>query len=702
MALINTLREKMGPLIVIAVGICILAFIAADLLGPNSALFGSSRNEVGEISGETITIQEYQSQVEELRNNYQMQTNRTPSENEMTSIRQQAWDFLIVKKAFQKQYDELGIEVTDDEVVDMVQGNNIHPELVQAFTNPETGEFDKNQVLAFLQNVGQAPEPQQAAWFNFERSLHPSRLRIKYDNLLLKTNYVTAEEAKREYQQENTVAEVKYLYVPFYSISDTAINVTEAQLKDYIKENSEQYQIEDTRSIKYITFPIQPLADDSLYFKQELERLKTEFKGVEDDSAFARLNTDGTSSFQTLKIGQLPKSLQSNATNLTPGDVRGPYYEEGSYRLFKVSAIDQDTVYSAKASHILFKADPADQNAKAAAKKEAENILKEIRSGASFEEMARQHSDDPSASRGGDLGWFPQGRMVQPFEDAVFGANSEGLVNRVVETNFGYHIIKVTAPKTNLNYKIATIEREITPSETTRNQALRKADYFAATSKSEQDFIANAEKDGLQIQEATRIEKDARSFGNFGNTREMIRWMFTEASKGDVSSVFEVENNFVVAVVTGETEKGTADLEAVQEEVTTKVRNKLKAEQIIKRLKEQQGTLEELATKYGADAKVYNSSDLKLNSNTLPNVGFAPAAVGKAFALKQGERSKPVIEDNGVLVMELLSITEAPEIADYTSYKNQVQQKLESRASFDIMEAIKENAEIEDYRYKFF
>ncbi|MDQ3392854.1 MAG: SurA N-terminal domain-containing protein, partial [Bacteroidota bacterium] len=138
MALINKLREKMGTVVVIAVGFAIVSFIAADLLGPQSTFLGGPKNDVGEIAGEEIKIQEYQEQIEELKYNYSLQTQRAPSENEMAGIRQQAWDYLIVKKAFKKQYDRLGLAVTDDEVVDMVQGNNIHPDLVQAFTNPET------------------------------------------------------------------------------------------------------------------------------------------------------------------------------------------------------------------------------------------------------------------------------------------------------------------------------------------------------------------------------------------------------------------------------------------------------------------------------------------------------------------------------------------------------------------------------------
>lgn len=692
----------MGTVVVAAVGLAILSFIAADLLGPNSALFGGNDNNVGEIAGEDISYQEYQQQIEELKYNFTLQTNRNPSEGEILSLRQQAWDFLIVKKAFQKQYDELGLEVTEEEVVDMVQGNNISPDLVQAFTDPNTGEFDADQVVAFLRNLPQAPPQQQAAWYNFEASLQPSRLRLKYDNLFGMTNYVTTTEAKRLHRLGNTTADIKYLYVPFYAINDSTVEVTDAQLNEYLENNKEAYEVEESRSISYVTFPIQPSAEDSAAFQEELDNLKADFESVPNDSTFAVLNSDGGQAFATYGRGQLPQILQGNVSNLSEGDVRGPYFENGSYKLYKISDIIEDGTASAKASHILFRASPDDAEAKALAREEAENVLDELQAGADFATMAREHSDDPSASNGGDLGWFSEGQMVPPFQEAVFGANSPGLINEVVETDFGFHLIYVTEPATSINYQVATLERAMTPSDESRDAAFRTADYFAGTAESLEAFKENAQHDSLNIITAEGIDNNARTINNLTNGREIVRWAYNEASVGDISEVFELENNYVVAVLTGETEEGTADLESVRQEITTKVKNQKKGEIIRKRLTGSSGSLEELAKAFGADANVYSTPNLKLNSTSIPNVGFAPIAVGTSFSLEPGTRSEPVIEETGVIIIELNTITEAPEIADFTAYKNQIQQRNASMSSFSIMEAIKDNADIEDERYKFF
>lgn len=699
MALINQLREKAGRVIVIAVALAIGSFILADLLGPNSSLFGND-NSVGEISGETISIQDYQQRVEEMKYNYTLNTGRNPSEAEMNTIRQQAWEMLIVDIAFQKEFDELGITVTEDEAVDMVQGKNIHPDLVQAFTDPSTGEFDKTRIVSFLQNFSQLPPQNQQQWYNLENNLETSRLRIKYDNLFLQTNYVTTAEAQLEHKVENTTAEVNYLYVPYYSISDSAVSVTDQELQTYLDNNKEQYKVEESRSISYITFPIAASVEDSTYFREELEKIKRDFSNAEDDSSFARLNTEGGQSFGTFNIGQLPANLQDTA--LSEGDVKGPFLENGVFTMYKISDVIEDTVSSARASHILFKADKNDESAREEAENKAEEALREIRNGADFETIARERSEDGSASRGGDLGWFTEGRMVAPFEDAVFGANNAGLINKVIETDFGYHVIKVTEPKTNEAYKIATIQREISASDDTRDNAFRKADYFAGTTSSLEEFKENAQADSLNIQQAEGITRNDRRIGGLSNARELVRWLYRDASKGEVSNVYELDDHYVVAVMTGKVEEGVAPLDAVRDVITTKVKNQKKAEQIISQLKGSEESLDAIAASFGTDAKVHSTSDLKLSSNSLPQVGFDPIAVGKAFSLEAGERTAPFSSENGVLIIEMVNKIKAPEIADYTAYKEQVKQSLNGQTSYNVSEAVKEFADIEDSRYKFY
>ena len=702
MALISKIREKTGLAVgIIAFGL-ILFLVGGDILGPNSVILGKNRAEVGTIAGQKINHEEYIQQIEELKYNYTLNFGRNPSENELIAIRQQAWDFLIVKKAFQKEFDELGLSVTEEELVDMVQGKNIHPDLIQAFTNPQTGEFDREQIVIYLQQINQMPPQQQAGWYMFESNLEPSRLRLKYDNLLIKTDYVTEVEAQQQYQQENGVAEIKYLYIPYYSLSDTTVSVSDSDLEKYLSEHQISYQNEDTRSIIYVNFPIIPSSDDTLFFMDEMDKLAQEFAVIDDDSIYARINTDGDSPFGSYTIGQLPSRVRNDLDSLAAGYVVGPYLQTGNYVVNKVTEVLEDTLFYARASHILIKPDTESAADKSRARQEAQGLLNQIRNGANFALLARDNSDDPSSSAGGDLGWFDETRMVKPFADAVFSRTSEGLVPRVIETEFGYHIINVTGKKTNKIFKVATIEREISASDITRDEAFRKADYFASLTANREEFDRNAASDSLTINEAEDLKKDDRRISGLGDAREIIRWAFLDASIDQASTVFELDDQYIIAVLTGQTEEGPAGLEDVRVQLTPKVKNELKAEYIIQKLNEFDGTLDEIAEKYGSDARVFESFDIKLSSNSVPNIGFAPIAVGTIFSLKEGETSKPIIENDGVVIIQLNSLVESPEIADYTSYKNQLLQRRSSRTSYLTSEALKEYSDIVDERYRFF
>lgn len=705
MALIKKIRERTGLAIGFVAIALMLFIVGGDIMsGSNSVLFGQQKNDVGEIAGETVSIDRFRQEVEERKYNFTLQQQRNPTEAEMYSIRQQAWELLIVKIAFQEQFEELGIEVTEEELVDMVQGNNIHPEIAAAFANPETGEVDRDRIIQYLQMIDnqQLPPQQIAGWYLFENDLRPSRLRIKYDNLITNSNYVTTAEAKNYYQNQNTIAEVDYLYIPYTAINDSLINISESDLRNYLRENSELYQVEEHRSIEYVTFPIVASGIDSVEYREEMADLKVELAEAEEDSLFARRYSDATDYFNTYSVAQLPEQLRVNLGNLSEGDVRGPYLTSDSWVLYKVSEIMQDTVNSARASHILVKPDAQTDDAKAEARRQAQDILNQLRRGASFDSLARQFSDDPSASRGGDLGWFTEGQMVEPFEEAVFNSN-EGLVNRLVETTYGFHIIKVTQKATNKAFRIASVTRNITPSDATRNDVYQMAARFANRAGNLKRFEEVTDADSITVYSADDIYANDRRINNIANGREIVRWMYNEANVGDVSPIFETDDEYVVAALTDVVEEGLAPLAEVEQEIREEVKKKKQGELIIQRLSETEGTLEELAETFPVDANVGSTSSLKLSDNSLPApVGLAPEAVGAAFALEEGQRTSPIEVDNGIVIVELEAVTEALAVEDYSTYKDEIRQRNVGNESFYLSEVIKEFADIEDKRYRFY
>lgn len=702
MALIGTLRTKMTKWVVGAVALAMGAFIVgSDLFGSGPrSIFGGSSNEVGEIAGSTISLEEFQAVVQERENNYILSFGRQAGERELPTLRQQAWDLLISRKAIVPQYEKVGVEVTSDEVWDMIQGKNVDENVKSSFID-SAGNFDRNRLIQYLQSVEAMPAGSEARirWDIFKADLVPARSRIKYENLLIKTGYITEAEAEKDYHVQNDVAEIKFLYVPFFAISDSSVKVAESDLKAYYEKNKKKYKTAETRSMSYVSFPVIPSAQDSAAIRTEMERIATDFKTTQEDSLFASSNSDGANPYARYTPSSLPASI--NAATLVEGTVTGPFIDGGNYKITKVVRVGKDTVYNAKASHILIRWDDTSDAAKKTAKDKARKILAEIKGGADFAAKAREFGTDGTASKGGDLGWFSSGQMVKPFEKAVFDAKKTGVLNDVIETEFGYHIIDVTGVKDNTSFTVATIEREITPSDETQNEAFRKADVFTNGISGIADFKEKAKKENLVVADANNLGTGDRRINNLGEARNAIMWLFRDAKVGKVSDVFDLDGVYVVAVMTDETEEGFKSLDQVKEEITPLVRNQMKGKLLIEKINAQKGSLDEIAKAVGPDATVGTSSDLKLNTNSLPTAGFDPIAVGKAFALENGKRSPAFAGENGVLVLELTNKTIAPAVGDYSMFKNQLKQTQDAK-NYNIMEAVKVGSDIKDTRYKFY
>ena len=363
---------------------------------------------------------------------------------------------------------------------------------------------------------------------------------------------------------------------------------------------------------------------------------------------------------------------------------------------------------AARASHILIKPEGTTPEAKAAAKAKAQDILNKIKGGADFGALARQFGTDGTKDQGGDLGWFGQGRMVPAFEKAIFGATAPGLLPNVVETSFGYHVIKITAAPTTQTYQVAEVKKTITPSDATREVAYAKAQELKGQATDLESFRKLVTKDKTLVkQEAKNLDRSARAVNNLQNARELVRWAFGfspnggETKVGDVSEVYEMGDQYVIAALTDERAKGTATVASLRPELSALVRNEEKAKQIMAKLAKT-GPLEARASKYGPTAQVGTAPGVVLGQGNLSGVGFEPLAVGQAFALKAGQQSAPIQGEQGVLVIEPIMVEPAPAKADVKAIQQQLAQQRAQQQDGKIYEAIKAHANVTDNRTKFF
>lgn len=717
MALINKIRERSGIAVAVVAVSLILFILGGDFLANNgqSSLFGGQDSSVGSIAGNTVDAREFDRQVQAQVQNYQNQTGRSVSEQELQGIRQQVWQNYIFKYAYQQEFDKLGIKVSDAELREMIQGTkNLHPYVRQQFSNPQTGELDRARLIDFINQAAnnQLPITQKQAWDQFKADLVQQRLREKYAALISNSSYVTTAEAKKEYLAQNTRADLKYLFVPFYSINDTTVKAEDKDIKAYYDAHKKEYQGYDSRSLAYVVYQILPSKEDSAALYSDLKTFAGGLATVPNAQKYASENSD-TKVTYLKSYSELTDDMKSVIGSSIQGalmqkDGKQIFKDGNSYSLHKFEGTETDSLYTVRASHILIRADStmADSvRAKALAK--AQSILSQARSGTDFATLASQNGEDGTRQQGGDLGYFKNnGQMVKAFQDAVFGFNGTGVLPNVVKTQFGYHIIKVTEAKSNIKYKIATLTRTLEPSDATRTAILQKAENLRNSIKSLKDLEEAAKKDDkLVVLKAERINPEASSVNTLQNARELVRWAFNpDTEVGDVSNTtFEIDNNMVVAVLTAASEKDSPKAEDFKDGIIAKVRNEKKAAQILAKLGNASGTLEALAQKYGAGAVVENAANINLANGTLTSAGADPIAIGKGLGLAQGKRSKPFVGETGVFIMENSKVTTAPEIADYSMYKTQIQQRTGGfNAAGLINEAIVEKAKIVDNRVKIY
>ena len=696
MAIISTLRDKMGKFLVVVVGFSIAAFVLGDILGPSSTIGSQNENIVGEINGEEIDLIRFNTIFEQLSYNFSLNNGRSPSPQEMVGIRDQAWEKLINDISYNDQYNKLGLTVTNNESVDMVQGDNIHPMILQAFTDPNTGSFSVDNVIGYLQNLSSQPVNQQQAWFSFEANLKPMRLRTKYDNLLSQTTFINSLQSKVEYFNSSNIVDISYYYLPFYKVPDSLFEVSTSEMNNFLRKNKDDYKQNESRSMDFVYFPLSPSSEDSTLVISDLNNIKLSLSNEEiNDSTFALLNSEGFSPYTKFNVDQLPEALIGR----DKGYISDIIFTDEGVLVYKLSDIVQDNKFKARAKHILLKFN--DQN-KQDVRSEALRILSLLRNGSDFDETARTYSEDGSASLGGDLGWFFEDSMVKPFQDAVFSRNRSGLIPRIIESEFGFHIIYVTQPKTKTSYAVTTILKEIIPSDNTRNNIYRDAEMFKIEAQnSSESFEDIANKYNYSFQTVNNIDKNATAISNLTDARSIVLWAYDDDRyNNDVSDVIELNDSYVVSYLSNIIKEGTKKLNDVENSVRKKILNEKKINYFSKMF-DNYSSLDDLKNLYdGGD--INSMDDLDFNSNSIQNVGFTPEAIGVTFSMNDGELTKPIKIDDGLIVIQLNGFVQADSLQSYSDYGKTLLQANIFANSLKIDNAIKEFSNIEDLRYKFF
>jgi peptidyl-prolyl cis-trans isomerase D len=709
MAIIGTLR-KHSALAVILVGVAITAFIVSDLFSGKRGGRGGRHAvpSMGTIAGEEITVADYNRRVDENLENQKSTRNKDLTPQEIFDIRQSTWTQYIDEIIMGKEYDRLGLAVTTDELYDLVQGPNPHSLIRQYFQDPNTKQYSPQIVLNFLQNLDKVKPEVKKQWLALEKYIKDDRLTQKYQSLVTKSYYVPQAFAMMDFENKKKVAETRYVAVRYTAIKDEDVTLTDKDYEAYYEKNKQSYEQEPSRDIDYVSFEVLASADDRAAIRESVYKIYDDFRNATDYVTYVNSTSDKRYDSTWFKKGQLPVKLDSILFSSTVGTFVPPYEENNAWQMARLMDM-QVRPDSMKAEHILiaykgaYKASEAITRSKEEADKVADSILNVLKADNSkLKVLATQLSDDGSAKQNnGDLGWFADGSMIGPFNQAVLKGNIGDLVK--VETMFGFHIVKITGKKEPVpKIRAAIIERTIDPSSKTFQEVYTQASTFAGENNTRTKFDAAVTNLGLNKRTATYLREMGNNIPGIDNPREIVRWAFNEKAKvGEVSPVFDVGGSYVVAVLTLIREKGITPLEQMKDNIRNFVLNEKKVSLIEDKIKSSGSDIYQIARDF--NTKVDTNLNLTFASRNIPGFGSEFQVIGQIFTMKDGDQSGPIQGNGGVFVVKVDRFYESPKPADYTLYRDQLLNSFRSRMNGNPMfMALQKKAKIEDHRLLYF
>ena len=696
MAVLAKIRQR-SALMIVVIALALFAFIAGDLF--NNGNFGKSSKDVGSINGKDISFEEFRVKVSNVEKSQQGMTS--------TAAANRVWDQEVSIALLTAEFDKLGLRVGPSHIMEVLKADeNIGKNPL--FLN-KAGVFDEAKFKEYFKS-----NPEQAQALKDREK--DAELNAKYQmyNTLIKAGiYTTESEGKLKYEMEANKVNFAYVAGLYSTIKDSNVKVSDIEIEDFMKKNEKKYKADETREIEYVLIEDKPSAEDENEIKNKVNGLLSGsvvynqatakndtlkgFKSAPNTIEFVNSNSDIPYDSTYVAKKDLPAADAEQLYNLAPGAIHGPYMNGKYYCISK--SLGRKVGVNAKASHILISYEGTqvpnkkEQRTKEQAKAKAETLLAQVKANPdSFLMLAFTASDDSSSQQGGDLGYFGPNQMVKPFNDFVFNS-AVGTIG-LVETAFGFHIIKVTDKQDGV--RLATIAQKIEASEATSDKIFTQATKFEMDA-ADKDFDKLAKEMKLTVASPVTVKGMDESFGSLGNQRNIVRWAFEgETNVGGVKR-FEVANlGHVIAKVKTVNPEGLMAVDLARPSIEPILKNKKKAELIKAKMT---GTSLEAIAKTSGSA-VQQAVGVTMENPVLTGGGQEPKVVGNAFALATNQLSAPIEGNAGVYVVKNNSTIKAPALKDHAPYVAKLKAQSASDAN-RVIPALKANAEIKDNRSQF-
>jgi len=704
MAILNKIRQQ-SIVLIIVIALALFAFILSGIFDGSASFSDKSSNVVATINGKDITREGFMQKVEATQRQL---GNRGTSTQAMNTV----WDQEVRLAVMQTQYDVLSFSIEKDQMRDLLKtslANN--PDFQNA-----AGLFDENKLNEYIANLKETSNIAYQQWVDYESNIASNALNQNYTNMVKAGMVGTLAEGELRYKLENDQADIKFVRIPFSTIQDSTITISDSEIVSYMNKHTKQYTVEASRNLNYVAFNEVASLDDENAIKKSLTDMLNDmvvynnatkvndtvrsFLDVTDNETYINANSDIKYDNRFIKKSDLPIGIADSIFNLNQGQIYGPYKENNHFNITKLVAVSQ-MPDSVKARHILIpfigsrSALPETVQTKEQAKTTADSIMAIVKASPSkFVSLLDFSADTVSNEKEGVLDWFVYNSMVPEFRDFCF-ENETGAFG-VVESPFGYHVIEILDQKNmQRTIKIGTIARVIEPSEATISKVFRDAASFENTVDNA-DFIQVAKDNNYESRPVDGIKALDENIPGLNSQRSIVRWAFDEESEvGDVKK-FPIANGFAVVQLSGKNKAGMMNTQDASVTALPAIRKDKKAEMIKNRVSAT--SLEDLAKDEGV--AVSTALALNMNAPTVTGAGREPKIVGTAFGLEEGETSKLIVGETGVFMIQVTKLTPAVELANYQAFANQVAQEKQTAVNTRLYNALKEAAEIEDNRAK--
>lgn len=714
MAVLGEIRRRPWAIMVV-IGIALLAFVAGDLFSENSAIrkiFTGDPNVVGSINGENIGIGEYQNAVNLTTNMMQNQgQNVTPNQ-----AAQQTWSTLVSTKLIQQIADNIGLKVSDSEFWDFVAQN----------FGMGSGEEARNQIAQLEQMAAADPNAMQQyeGWLSTANSIRAQLLNQKYTSYVTAGTFVTSKEADIQQTYNAETANVEYAFVDYETLAKKLnIKVSDDDINAYVKKYPKQFEVEPMVKLAYTYFPAKASAtDEQASLKNINSYLATQIKtdkenGITDtivgfgqaknDSIYVAQNSDEPFSpayftRDQIKSFGMPEEAQNFLNTASVGQIGGPFKIQNSYQIFKLSKA-KEVKDSVKSSHILvaFQGSPAAQGVtrtKEEAKKLADQYLAEANA-SNFGTLAEKYSDDKgSATQKGSIGWVGQQNGLTPVYSQFIFNNPTGKID-IVESEFGYHIIKIDEAKSKTAYQIAHLVKRIEPSKATTDKAFADARSYVqnVNGKSIKEFTDLAKKGNFQTNTTKGLERFAPVIGQdipSDQDDNILSWAFNKKTDKGATNLFTTNyGDYIVVHIEDKFDAGLAAASVAREIVEPIVRQEI----ITAKVNEQIGTggLNAFVSKFGAVKKAESINFASANFSS----GMEPRVAGAAFGIKENTSSKAIQGNAGVYYIITKSKTK-PQNQSGAMLLDNMNRSLKNKVQQNLLPSLIEAADIQDNRAK--